>query len=81
TSVTDGLVSIQVQFVLEKNLSDALIETKNAVDGIRSDLPPDLLQPTVSASNSVGAPVLTYAIASSRLSEEQLSWFVDDTVA
>ncbi|MCF7220447.1 efflux RND transporter permease subunit [Marilutibacter chinensis] len=81
TSVTDGLVSIQVQFVLEKNLSDALIETKNAVDGIRSDLPPDLLQPTVSASNSVGAPVLTYAIASSRLNEEQLSWFVDDTVA
>ncbi len=81
TSVTDGLVSIQVQFVLEKNLSDALIETKNAVDGIRSDLPPDLLQPTVSASNSVGAPVLTYAIVSSRLSEEQLSWFVDDTVA
>lgn len=81
TSVTDGLVSIQVQFVLEKNLSDALIETKNAVDGIRSDLPPDLLQPTVSASNSVGAPVLTYAIASPRLNEEQLSWFVDDTVA
>ncbi|MBA0263974.1 efflux RND transporter permease subunit [Stenotrophomonas maltophilia] len=80
TSVTDGLVSIQVQFVLEKNLSDALIETKNAVDGIRSDLPPDMLQPTVSASNSVGAPVLTYAIASSRLNEEQLSWFVDDTV-
>ena len=81
TSITDGLVSIQVEFVLEKNLSDALIETKNAVDSIRSDLPDDLLQPTVSASTSVGSPVLTYAISSSRLNEEQLSWFVDDTIA
>ncbi|MFC3171678.1 efflux RND transporter permease subunit [Acinetobacter vivianii] len=28
TSVTDGLVTIQVEFELEKNISDALIETK-----------------------------------------------------
>lgn len=81
TSVTSGRVSIQVEFDLEKNLSDALMETKNAVDSIRSDLPTELLQPTVSAATSVGAPVLTYAISSSRLDEEGLSWFVDDTVA
>jgi multidrug efflux pump subunit AcrB len=35
TSVTSGRVTIQVEFVLEKNLSDALTETKNAVDSIR----------------------------------------------
>lgn len=81
TSITDGLVSIQVEFVLEKKLSDALIETKNAVDSIRTELPADLLQPTVSASTSVGQPVLTYAISSARLDEEQLSWLVDDRVA
>lgn len=81
TSVTNGRVSIQVEFVLEKNLSDALIETKNTVDSIRADLPTELLQPTISAATSVGPPVLTYAIASSRLDEEELSWFVDDTVA
>ena len=81
TSVTDGAVSIQVEFILEKSLSDALIEAKNAVDRIRSDLPADLLQPTVSAASSVGNPVLTYAISSSRLDEKALSWFVDDTVA
>ncbi|WP_420469927.1 efflux RND transporter permease subunit [Brevundimonas sp. FT23042] len=81
TSITDGVVSIQVEFVLEKNLSDALIETKNAVDSIRSDLPTEMLQPTVSAAASVGAPVLTYAISSTELDDEALSWFVDDTVA
>lgn len=81
TTITDGAVSIQVEFELEKPLSDALIETKNAVDGIRSDLPDDLLQPTVSATRAVGDPVLTYAIASDRMDEEALSWFVDDVVA
>src|SRR5690554_6074786 len=81
TSITDGMVSIQAEFVLEKPLSDALIETKNAVDRVRSDLPVDLLQPTVSAVTFAGGPVLTYAVASSRMDEEALSWFVDDTLA
>ncbi|MDD1623026.1 MAG: efflux RND transporter permease subunit [Methylococcaceae bacterium] len=80
TSITDGLVQINVEFVLEKKLSDALIETKDAVDRVRSDLPTSVLQPSVSAVIVGGAPTLTYAIASSRLDEEALSWFVDDTV-
>jgi len=81
TSITDGMVSIQAEFVLEKSLSDALIETKNAVDRVRSDLPADLQQPTVAAATFAGGPILTYAVASSRMDEEALSWFVDDTLA
>ena len=61
--------------------SDALIETKDAVDRVRSDLPTDLLQPTVSAVNVAGDATQVYAIASTRMDEEALSWFVDDTVA
>src|SRR3546814_12229119 len=38
TSITDGSVAISVEFLLEKNLSDALVETKDAIDGVRSDL-------------------------------------------
>jgi multidrug efflux pump subunit AcrB len=81
TSITDGQVSTKVQFVLEKPISEALIETKDAVDRVRSDLPADLLQPTVSAVTVGGEAVLVYAVASTRMDEEALSWFVDDTVA
>ena len=80
TSITDGRVSITAQFVLEKPISEALIETKDAVDRVRSDLPADLLQPTVSAVTIGGEAVLVYAIASGAMDEEALSWFVDDTV-
>ncbi len=81
TSITDGQVNINVEFVLEKKLSDALIEAKDAVDRVRSDLPTDLQQPSVSAVRVGGEATLLYAVASSRLGEEPLSWFVDDTVS
>jgi len=81
TSITDGLVQISAEFVLEKKLSDALTETKDAVDRVRSDLPTSVQQPSVSAVVVGGVPTLTYAIASSKLDEEALSWYVDDTVA
>ena len=82
TTITDGTVSISVQFVLEKKLSDALIETKNAVDRVRSDLPSDLLEPTVRLRHTIGgAPIQTYAVSAPQMSEESLSWFVDDTLA
>ena len=81
TTITDGQVSISVEFVLEKKLSDALIETKNAVDRVRSTLPTDLLEPTVSAITTGGAPIQTYAVSAPQMSEEALSWFVDDTLA
>jgi multidrug efflux pump subunit AcrB len=81
TSITDGQVAINVEFVLEKNLSEALIETKDAVDRVHSDLPTDLQQPTVSAVTVLGDAMLVYAIGSTRMDEEALSWFVDDTVS
>lgn len=80
TSVNDGLVRMRVEFNLGKALSDALIETKDAVDRIRSDLPADVLPPTVSSVNTSVVPILTYAVSSTRMDEEALSWFVDNTV-
>lgn len=81
SSITDGNVSITVEFVLEKPLSEALIESKDAVDRVRSDLPVDLLQPAVSAVHVASVPLVTYAISSTAMDEEALSWFVEDTLS
>jgi len=80
TSITDGNVTIAVSFVLEKDISDALIETKDAIDRVRPDLPTDLEAPTVSAERINGKALMTYAVSSSKLDGEALSWFVDDTL-
>src|SRR3546814_19754566 len=39
TSITDGSVAISVEFLLVKNLSDALIEHKDEINWVSSDLP------------------------------------------
>ncbi|WP_375395791.1 efflux RND transporter permease subunit, partial [uncultured Sphingomonas sp.] len=81
TTIGDGVVLMRVEFALEKPLSDAVIDTKNAVDRIRSDLPTALLEPAVSPAAFGSSPTLVYSARSGRMDEEALSWFVDDTVA
>ena len=81
TTITTGRVSINVEFQLNKNLSDAVTETKNAVDQARGDLPADVMPPIITAQQIQGGPTAGYAVASTRLDEEALSWYVDDTIS
>lgn len=81
TTISDGQVQIVAEFRLEKSLSDALIETKDAVDRVRSSLPAELLQPAISAVTENSTPILTYAVTSTTLDETALSWYVDDSVS
>ena len=81
TKVLDGQVIVTVEFRLEKPTQEALDDVRDAVARVRSDLPSDLRDPVVSKMDLAGMPILTYAVASSRLDDEGLSWFVDNTVA
>jgi len=81
TVITEGAVNIEAQFEIGTSTSDALMDVKEAVERIRSDLPRDLLQPAISAERADGESVLTYAVERSGMDEKALSWFVDNTVA
>ena len=81
TSIQDGSVSITVEFRLEKPTQEGLDDVRDAVQRIRSDLPGDLKDPVITKSNLAGTPILTYTVASTRMDEEALSWFVDHDVA
>jgi len=81
TKVQDGTAIVTVEFRLEKPTQEAVDDVRDAVSRIRSDLPGDLRDPVISKINVAGAPILTYTVASSRMDDEALSWFVDNTVA
>jgi multidrug efflux pump subunit AcrB len=84
TKVLDGVVTVTVEFVLEKNLSDAVNEVRDSVSLIRADLPADLRDPAVTKVSTAGRVVLTFtatAAPGSNLDEQEMSWFVDNTVA
>ena len=81
TTVQADTVTVTVEFRLEVPTQEALDGVRDAVARIRSLLPGDLRDPAVTKINLAGAPILTYTVASSRMDDEALSWFVDNTVA
>ena len=83
TKVLDGVATITIEFVLEKNLSDAVNEVRDAVSLVRADMPSDLRDPAVTKVSTAGRVVVTYTAATaegSNMDEQELSWFVDNTV-
>jgi multidrug efflux pump subunit AcrB len=81
TKVQDGVATVTVEFRLEKPTQEAVDDVRDAVARVRSDLPGALRDPVISKMNLAGVPILTYTVASKRMDDEALSWFVDQTVA
>jgi len=80
TKAQDGTATVTVEFRLEKPIQEAVDDVRDAVSRIRADLPGDLRDPVISKVNLSGAPILTYTVSSTRMDDEALSWFVDNTV-
>jgi hydrophobe/amphiphile efflux-1 (HAE1) family protein len=81
TNISDGLVSMIVEFSYEKNPQEAQLDVRDAVTRIRSTLPAELQEPIVTRVTSTGLPILTYAVSGQDIDEADLSWFIDDSVA
>jgi multidrug efflux pump subunit AcrB len=80
SKITDGSVTTTVEFRLEKPTQEAVDDVRDAVNRIRADLPAELKDPQITRLNLAGTPILTYTVASSRLDDEGLSWFVDNDI-
>lgn len=89
TKVLDGQVQVTVEFILEKNLSEAVNDVRDAVARVRADLPSDVRDPSVTKASTAGRVVLTFTAASvnnpntntPKLDTQELSWFIDDAVS
>ena len=57
THIVDGQVHIQLKLIIGRNLADALNEAKDALDGIRSELPAGLDPPVVTVAARAEPPV------------------------
>lgn len=86
TKVLDGVATVTVEFVLEKQIAEAVNDVRDAVARVKADMPAELRDPTVTKASTAGRVVLTF-IASPKagvdnpLDAPDLSWYVDNTVA
>ncbi len=81
STANEGSTTTVVEFEIGEDINQAVNEVKNAIDQIRSDLPDGILEPQISKETTSSEPIAYYAVRSSDMTLEQLSWFVDDTVS
>ncbi|WP_017901793.1 efflux RND transporter permease subunit [Pseudomonas asplenii] len=81
TSISEGSVSIDVTFAIDKDANEALNEVRNAVDSARAELPASLDPPSVSRVTTNTSALLTYVVDAPRMDEEALSWFIDNELS
>jgi multidrug efflux pump subunit AcrB len=79
--VMEGQSITNVQFVIGTPVDRAVNDVKSAIDQIRSDLPEGILEPQVSRVDVDGGPIAYFSAEATDMTLEELSWYVDNTVA
>lgn len=81
STLSEGSASIIAEFSVDKDPEEALSDTRDAVERVRSELPADLLDPIVSKVTTSASPIISFAAESSSLDEADLSWLIDDALS
>ncbi len=81
SSVREGSSSTFVQFAIGTPIDRAVNDIRDAVANIRSDLPDGILEPQISRVDVTGGALAYYSAEATDMTLEELSWYVDNTVA
>ena len=79
--VEEGSSFTIIQFTIGTPVDRALNDVRNAVDQVRSQLPEGILEPQVTRMDGDGGPIAYFSVEATDMTLEELSWFVDNTVA
>jgi multidrug efflux pump subunit AcrB len=79
--VIEGQSNTSVQFTIGTPVDRAVNDVRDAIANIRSDLPQGILQPQVTRIDISGGPIAFLSVEAVDMTLEQLSWYVDNTVA
>ncbi len=81
STASEGSSFTFVEFEIGIDPNDATAEVKNAVDSIRGSLPDGILEPRIQKEDISGGFLGIFVVEADDMTIEQLSWFIDDTIA
>ena len=81
STANEGSSQTVVEFEIGTDVNQSVNEVKNAIDQIRGELPDGILEPFIFKETTSSDPIAYFAVSAPDMTIEQLSWFVDDTVA
>ncbi len=79
--ISEGNSTTVIQLDLGTPIDRAVNDVRDAVTQIRGDLPEGILEPQIRREDTSGNNIASYAVVSTDMTLEQLSWFVDNTVS
>jgi multidrug efflux pump subunit AcrB len=77
----EGQSRVFILFNIGTPIDRAVADVRDAVAKVRVDLPAGIQEPIVQRLDIDGNEIVAYAVSSSALSNEDLSWFVDNSVS
>jgi multidrug efflux pump subunit AcrB len=80
TRITEGNVLIIVEFNIGTPIDRAVTDVRDAIARVRADLPQGILEPQVQREEADGGTFAIYAVTTTDMTPEQLSWAIDNTV-
>jgi multidrug efflux pump subunit AcrB len=80
TRISEGNVLIIVEFNIGTPVDRAVTDVRDAVARVRADLPQGILEPQVQREDSEGGSFAIYAVTTTDMTPEQLSWAIDNTI-
>jgi multidrug efflux pump subunit AcrB len=81
SSIVEGNSTTFVQFQLGTDTDRAVNDVRNAIAQIRSNLPDGILEPQVERVDAENEPISYVGAQTTDMTLEQLSWYIDNTVA
>ncbi|HEX7820115.1 MAG TPA: efflux RND transporter permease subunit [Sphingobium sp.] len=81
STITEGSSQTLVQFALGTPIDRAVTDIRDKISQIRSNLPEGILEPQVIRLSTSGNVLAFYKVEATDMTLEQLSWYVDNTVA
>ncbi len=81
STVTEGQSQTVVQLNIGTPIDRAVNDVRDAIAQIRGDLPEGILEPQVFRANTTDEDIASYSAIARDMTVEQLSWYIDNTVA
>jgi multidrug efflux pump subunit AcrB len=81
SSISEGNSQTVVNLDLGTPIDRAVADVRDAITQIRGQLPDGILEPQVGRASTSGDDIASWAVISTDMTLEQLSWYVDNTVS
>src|SRR5580698_4168328 len=76
----EGQSQTSIEFNIGTPIDRAVADVRDAVAKVRVQLPEGIQEPIVQRQDVDGGAIVYYAISTTTLSQQELSWFVDNTI-